>query len=79
MKRFGDGKNYITVQFGKVKNVDLIVISEKKESGFFYFILFLAIIESSLANITLCGQNIDNSHILPKQVKGLQISGCKYV
>ena len=24
MKRFGDGKNYITVQFGKVKNVYLI-------------------------------------------------------
>ena len=60
VKRFGDGKNYITVQFGKVKNVYLILLSEKKESGF-YFILFLAIILSSLANITLPGQNIDNS------------------
>ena len=38
VKRFGDGKNYITVQFGKVKNVYLILLSEKKESGFFFVI-----------------------------------------
>jgi len=37
VKRFGDGKNYITVQFGKVKNVYLILLSEKKESGIFCY------------------------------------------
>ena len=42
----------------------MVKLVETKQSGFVIFILFLflAIILSSLANITLPGQNIDNMH-----------------
>ena len=37
----------------------MVKLVETKQSGFYFVILFLAIILSSLANITLPGQNID--------------------
>ena len=39
----------------------MVKLVETKQSGFVIFFLFLAIILSSLANLTLPGQNIDNN------------------